>query len=137
MSRKSRLKAWLSLAVMWLVSSNAWALDQKDGVYQIGSADDLAAFAELVNGGETAIDAVLTADIDYSANTQLIHMVGTSENPYEGTFDGQFHRITVAFFVNEVAGEDKYVEDAAIIRVANLKATIKNLIVDGTINTNQ
>ena len=137
MSRKSRLKAWLSLAVMWLVSSNAWALDQKDGVYQIGSADDLAAFAELVNGGETAIDAVLTADIDYSANTQLIHMVGTSENPYEGTFDGQFHRITVAFFVNEVAGEGKYVEDAAIIRVANLKATIKNLIVDGTINTNQ
>ena len=45
MSRKSRLKAWLSLAVMWLVSSNAWALDQKDGVYQIGSADDLAAFS--------------------------------------------------------------------------------------------
>ena len=76
MSRKSRLKAWLSLAVMWLVSSNAWALDQKDGVYQIGSADDLAAFAELVNGGETAIDAVLTADIDYSANTQLLHTVG-------------------------------------------------------------
>lgn len=137
MMTKSRLKAWLSLAVLWLVSSNAWALDQKDGVYQIASASDLAAFAELVNGGETAVDAVLTADIDYSANTELTHMIGTTEYPFEGTFDGQFHRVSVAFFVNEVPGDGKYVEDAAIIRVASKNATIKNLIVDGTINTNQ
>lgn len=136
MMKKSRLKAWLSLAVLWLVSSNAWALDQKDGVYQIASASDLAAFAELVNGGETAVDAVLTADIDYSANTELTHMIGTTEYPFEGTFDGQFHRVSVAFFVNEVPGDGKYVEDAAIIRVASKNATIKNLIVDGTINTN-
>lgn len=137
MMKKSRLKAWLSLAVLWLVSSNAWALDQKDGVYQIASASDLAAFAELVNGGETAVDAVLTADIDYSANTELVHMIGTTEYPFEGTFDGQFHRVSVAFFVNEVPGDGKYVEDAAIIRVASKNATIKNLVVDGTINTNQ
>ena len=38
-----------------------WAID---GVYQIGTADELFWFASQVNGGSSEIDAVLTGDID-------------------------------------------------------------------------
>ena len=37
------------MAVMTVMGSSAWALDQKDGVYQIGSLEDYLAFASLVN----------------------------------------------------------------------------------------
>ena len=37
---------------------------QKDGVYQIGTVDELIWFAKQVNGGNTAISGALTADID-------------------------------------------------------------------------
>ena len=51
--------------LMMLLSLLLWgnglkALDQNDGVYQIGTAEDLLAFSELVNGGEYAANAVLT-----------------------------------------------------------------------------
>ena len=36
------------MAVMTVMGSSAWALDQKDGVYQIGSLEDYLAFASLV-----------------------------------------------------------------------------------------
>ena len=37
---------------------------QKDGVYQIGNADELVWFVKKVNGGENAISAILAKDID-------------------------------------------------------------------------
>ena len=51
---------------------NAFAIEQADGVYQIGTAAELAEFAALVNGGNTDINAVLTSDIDFSAGL-VIH----------------------------------------------------------------
>ena len=43
---------FLLTALMCLSGTSAWALEQDaDGIYQIGTAEDLVAFAELVNGG--------------------------------------------------------------------------------------
>ena len=54
-------------ALLSVVSTAAWALSEVNGVYQIGTAEDLIAFAELVNGENPYADAVLTADIERSS----------------------------------------------------------------------
>ena len=69
------------LATMWLTGASAWALSQVDGVYQIGSAEDLVAFAALED--VATANAVLTADIDMAGQ----EWAGISD--YSGTFDGQ------------------------------------------------
>lgn len=69
-----------------------WALTPLGGVYQIGTAQDLADFAALVNAGDRTANAVLTADIDYTGQTT---MLGTSANRFFGTLDGQGHTVTV------------------------------------------
>jgi hypothetical protein len=57
------------------------------GVYQLATAADLAIFSAVVNEGRVELNAVLTADIDMASVTMA--PIGTSENPYKGTFDGQ------------------------------------------------
>ena len=64
------------MAIMMVFSMSAYALDKKDGVYQIGTADDLEEFAALVNGGEVYANAVLTADIDRGIDGT---MIGTND----------------------------------------------------------
>lgn len=67
------------------------------GVYQIGTAQDLIDFAALVNGGQTKVNAVLTADIDLStvlsAESPWVP-IGSENNRYSGIFDGRGHAIT-------------------------------------------
>ena len=58
----------------------------------ISSDADWTTFAERVNGGETDLDAVLTADINAGST-----MVGTEAKPYQGTFDGAGHTLTFAY----------------------------------------
>ena len=58
-----------------------------DGVYQLGTAANLVLFSKAVNGGKGNLNAVLTADIDL--NDVAMDPIGTSDNPYKGTFDGQ------------------------------------------------
>ena len=94
---------------MCLAGKNALALEPNgEGVYEIGSAADLVAFAYIVNGyedgaetvpGNYAANAVLTADIDMSTidSTELVAFpIGGSANAerYVGTFDGQGHKIS-------------------------------------------
>ena len=99
----------------------------------IASKEDWKTFCDLVNSGQTTLNAKLTKDVDLGGE---IVMAGT-ENPapfsyddflyYTGTFDGQGH--TLKFNWN--AGKDdriapfKYVKDA----------TIKNLRTQGKITT--
>ena len=76
---------------------------QVDGVYQIGTANDLFWFAGLVNGTlenveqDTAASAVLTADIDLSGETWTpignYDQSSRPNNKYAGTFDGAGHTI--------------------------------------------
>ena len=66
---------------------------ESSGVYQIGTAEDLLWFAQEVNGGNTGISGVLTADIDMSAVANWPG-VGTATNMFAGSFDGQGHTVT-------------------------------------------
>ncbi len=112
------------MAAMFVISTSAWALDKKDGAYQIGTADDFKAFAELVNGGENAAWGVLTADIDLG--TELT-MIGTSASNFIGTFDGQGHSITINYFPEE--------DNCAVVRYLGRRGMVRNLVVKGDITT--
>ena len=54
--------------------------------YQISTYDELKVFAGIVNAGETSACARLTADI--ICDDELWVPIGTQDNPYIGTFDG-------------------------------------------------
>lgn len=51
-------------------------------------------FAELVNNGETNLSAVMIKDVDLG-NSQV--KVGTDEHPYAGTFEGNGHKLNIAY----------------------------------------
>ena len=111
-------------ALVCLMSTAVWAIDKVGDVYQIGSAEDLRAFAELVNGGENLACAVLTADIKCAPDQP---MIGTDGNRYAGVFDGQTHTITLDAYPTEDA--------CAVFRYVDYKGMVKNLVVDGQITT--
>ena len=116
-------------ALLSVVSTAAWALSEVNGVYQIGTAEDLVAFAELVNGGEGMpyLNAVLTADINKGADGTMIGRDGLN---YQGCFDGAGHTITI-----DVINQDA--DGTAIFRNVGDDALIKDLKVQGTITTNK
>ena len=116
------LIAALTLACGWMGSISAYALDEKDGVYQIDNAQDLEDFSNLVASGNGGVHAVLTADIDMTGVEHL--PIGTTSSAYRGTFDGQQHYIqnmTISLPEQEYVG---------LFGVLNDGAYIKNVIVD-------
>ena len=114
-------------ALLSFVATAAWALSEVNGVYQIGTAEDLIAFAELVNGGNPGANAVLTADIDRGTDGTMIGKDGVD---YQGTFDGQGHTITINTFSSGADG-------VALFRNVGARALIQNLKVQGTITTDK
>lgn len=84
---KQKIYSLLLMAVFGWTGMNAWAQD-----YEIGNAADLLDFATAVNGGETAANAILTANIDLTGETWT--PIGNADNIYTGTFDGQGYAIT-------------------------------------------
>ena len=61
-------------------------------VLNIGTVAEWNAFASRVNSGETTLDGLLTANLDFSDQTFTV--AGTSAHPYCGTFDGASHTFT-------------------------------------------
>lgn len=114
------------MTIMMVFSMSAYALDKVDGVYQIGTASDFKAFAELVNGGETYACAELTADIDLGTDGT---MIGSDTNRFRGQFDGKGHTITVNFFPKA--------DGQALFRNIEGNALVQNLKVQGTITTSK
>ena len=112
-------------ALLSVVGTAAWALSEVGGVYQIGTADDLKAFAELVNGDNPYANAVLTADIDKGTD---ITQIGRDGQDFQGVFDGAGHTITydMTFTAN----------GAGLFRNVGVHAIIQNLKVQGTIRSN-
>lgn len=95
-----------------------------EGNYLIGSAYDWKLFATLVQTTPAA-NAKMTADINLGTDQT---MVGTSSVPYQGSFDGQGHTLTVAYDTSEsIIAPFRY--------VAGSTQTIENLHVNGTIYT--
>ena len=107
----------------------------QDGVYSLGTAEELAWFAKKVNDGDKALNAVLTADIDMSAYPGTEYTIGLNNDGYAGTFDGQFHTVKVAY-VNNAEGGTEVNHSTALFRFVN-GGTIKNIITTGTIDSNQ
>ncbi|MBO7141193.1 MAG: dockerin type I repeat-containing protein [Prevotella sp.] len=119
---KKNLLIGFLCAVGTMFSTGAMALEQKNGVYQIGTKQDLVEFSALVNGGEQAANAVLTEDLNM--DSVVFTPIGNVSTPYKGTFDGQEHVIS-NLYIN--LPEQEYV---GLFGVLNDGAYIKNLIMD-------
>lgn len=100
------------------------SITEKD-CYEISTKADWKAFRELVNEGQTAVDAKLTQDVNLG---EEILMLGYYlPNVYSGTFDGQGHTLSFSWDAgsrNEIA-PFKNVKDA----------TIRNLRTQGKITS--
>lgn len=120
---KKNLLITLLCAVGALWSNEAQALEQKDGVYQIATAQDLVDFSAIVAGGEQDANAVLTANIDMTS-VEGFTPIGSVATPYKGTFDGQEHIIS-NLYIN--LPEQEYV---GLFGVLNNGAYIKNVVMD-------
>ena len=99
-----------------------------DGVYQISNGAELAWFAQTVNAGTLDINAVLTHDVDLAGYNWT--PIGNSSAKYSGTFDGQGHKVTNLFILNEAYASGT---GAGLFGYGN-GCTIKNLTVSGSIS---
>ena len=100
---------------------------QADGVYQIGSAAELAWLAAQVNtAGGTAVHAVLTNDIDL--NNQPWTPMGGYDNEYTGRFDGQDHTVT-GLFINAAAPRQ------GLFGMIGESGLVTNLTVEGVVSS--
>ena len=93
-----------------------------DGVYQIGTEEELLWFANAVNNGSTALNAVLTADITLSSDWPGI---GNTSNKFSGSFDGAGNTVTL--------DDSTFGLFAYVLGSASKQAVIKNVITDGTV----
>ena len=116
---KRKLLSMFTLAVTLLWGTSSWA--QK--TYEIGTAEELAVFAQATQDGETDANAVLTADIDYSG---YMVTIGKDATDYAGTFDGQGHKVTL--------GVNRDGSGAALFWALTSQGVVKNLITDGVID---
>ena len=119
-----KVRCLLTLIPIFIFGIKAMAIDKVDGVYKIGTAEELLEFANLVNNGEATANAQLTADItvDFPDNT----FIGMNGNDYQGTFDGQGHTLTVTINRSSDGG-------GLFANIAS-NGKVCNLIVDGTIS---
>ena len=105
-----------------------------DDPYQIATAEELWAFAEKVNGGETDASAVLTADIDLSEicseeeGDSWTPIGNSEENAYTGTFNGQNFKISGLTINNSRAN------DQGIFGYVGSEGTVQNLSVSGSVS---
>lgn len=129
----------------WDGTAKTAPTQDKNGVYQIGTAAKLAWFADAVNKGDTTISGKLTANINLNGKTWTA--IGTDSNKFAGTLDGDSHTVSglvTTGLVGELA-EGGVVENlrvnCAIVStssllggVANSSAgTIRNCMVSGSI----
>ena len=117
------LKEYLENRVTWLDNFiNNTSSDEEQELVEIASASDLADFAHRVNAGKTSLNAVLKADINFTAYPGT--MIGAS-NHYKGEFNGAGHTIKLALRRN--------VENAALF--GWLSGYVHDLTTTGTITT--
>lgn len=134
-------------AAVWNGSTSVPTLS--GGVYQIGTAEQLAWFANAVNSGSQSIKGKLTADIQLNASGSTANKwtpIGTESNPFKGTFDGDGHTVSgvyvdttadyVGFFGNVVIPHEEnpdgelpdtvtaeYIMQISTVSISNLKIT--------------
>ncbi len=129
----------------WDGTTKTAPTQDESGVYLIGTAAQLAWFADAVDNGQPAISGKLTANINL--NSKAWTAIGTSSNKFAGTLDGDDYTVSgliTTGLVGELA-EGGVVENlrvnCAIVStssllggVANSSAgTIRNCMVSGSI----
>lgn len=144
-AKNDTIKVTLTYAGAGWDGTTKTAPKTENGVYQIGTAAELAWFADAVNKGDTTISGKLTANINL--NGKAWTAIGTSSNKFAGTLDGDSHTVSglvTTGLVGELA-EGGVVENlrvnCAIVStssllggVANSSAgTIRNCMVSGSI----
>ena len=102
-----------------------------DGAYMIGTAAELAWFAQAVNEGQYALNAVLTADIDlenepWTPIGNNTAATTTGEVMYRGVFNGQGHVVKNLYINNADSKQGLF---------SYVGGTVKNLGVTGSITT--
>ncbi|MCF0196774.1 MAG: discoidin domain-containing protein, partial [Bacteroidaceae bacterium] len=98
-----------------------------DGFYIIAKAADLEVFANMVNASTEVLSAKLTANIDFADGTdETVHTsIGTTTNPFKGTFDGQ------GYTISNLVVDSPY-DNAGLIGYAIGGVTVKNVTLDNT-----
>lgn len=113
-----------SIAQPWdgLTARTLWYSADKTEM-EIVYAEDLAGLAQLVNSGVTFEGKTIRLVNHLDMNSQAWIPIGTLDNPFKGTFDGNNHRI---FHLNPESGTIRYVGLFGLS-----EGTIKSLIVEG------
>jgi len=110
----------------WDGTTKTAPTQDESGVYQIGTAAELAWFADAVNGGQTAISAKLTANINLNGKTWTAFgkydykLEGKSG--FAGTLDGDRHIVSG---LKSTEG---------LVSCLSSAGTVKNLTVIGTVS---
>ena len=105
-----------------------------DGVYQIGTAEELAWFGQQsrrYGAANRTMQAKLTADIDLNNQDWAAYSVGDSGSyAYAGTFDGDGHTVKgYRIYKNVTKNSSAYLGFFG----RTSKATIRNLILEGSV----
>ena len=94
-AKNDTIKVTLTYAGAGWDGTTKTAPKTENGVYQIGTAAELAWFADAVQNGQRDISAKLTANINL--NDKAWTAIGTSSNKFAGTLDGdEAHHYTVS-----------------------------------------
>lgn len=104
----------------WDGTAKTAPTQDKNGVYQIGTAAKLAWFADAVNKGDTTISGKLTANINLNGKTWTA--IGTDSNKFAGTLDGD------NYTVSGLAGT------GGLVYYLSANGTVKSLCVDCAID---
>ena len=124
-AKNDTIKVTLTYAGAGWDGTTKTAPKTENGVYQIGTAAELAWFADAVNGGQKAINGKLTANINLNGKTWTA--IGTSSNKFAGTLDGdEAHHYTVSGLKGS-KGLFDYVDSTG---------KVKNLSVDAVLTAN-
>ena len=104
----------------WDGTTKTAPTQDESGVYLIGTAAELAWFADAVNGGQRDISGKLTANINLNGKTWTA--IGTDSNKFAGTLDGDSHT------VSGLAGT------GGLVYYLSANGTVKSLCVDCAID---
>ena len=130
MKQKKSIIFMMILALLMVVTSARALTQDGSGNYLIGSVQDWKDFATLVQTTPTA-NAKMIADVNLGDDQTVIGGVYNGSTLfYQGTFDGQGHTLTIAYDVKSGDGE-RFTTPFSLLE----GATIKNLHLDGTVNS--
>lgn len=130
--KKRKLAVMLTAVVMAIAmipstvfASGGWGEDyDSKNEFTINSVDELKTFAEMVNNGKNFSGKKVTLNEDINLEGESWIPIGTSENAFAGTFNGNENKIS-----NLTINDDDF-EYAGLFGVLKTPGIIKNLTIE-------